>query len=515
MACPVLFSANFIKIIDNENKLIPFKYNEAQKDFIENKSRFNIVNKTRQLGISTMMLSVMLHSAVTIPNSDYLMIADRGENTQNLFNRLKLMYDHLPEDIKPGQKRSNKYELFLENGSRISVQTAGYKELGRGFSCQIIHLSEFAFFTEEVQEKALTSLEPALLKNDSAFLCIESTSNGIGNKYYQTFKDSEKGISKYKNFFYGWGSRTHRQMFKFEIEEAKRLAMAENKGQSYLANSLYFYPDELEIYDKYDITIAQLLWRRYKIQDLGVDAFNQEYPISVDHSFIQTASGFFDTETIMGRLNYVLPPLKINEIGSDLPESLVRYYGNGLNIYQPISSTERYFAGVDSSAGLKQDYSSISILDSSGEQVATFNRNDIPIYKFARVCYDLGIFFNYCMYAIERNSYGLSLIDRLRREMQYLQVLRFSKFDRIKGIIQSEYGFYTDNISKTKLMNDLKEAFEEGIILINDSETLEQMKIYAEKNGRLGNIRGAKNYDDLVDATALAVQALKENKSYI
>ncbi|MDI9475559.1 MAG: DNA packaging protein [Bacillota bacterium] len=516
MACPILFNANFVKIVDNDNELVPFLFNEAQKDFVENRSRFNIICKTRQLGMSTMMLGIMLWSAHTVPHSDYLMITDKGENTQNLFGRLKGMYDSIPTQVKIGQKRSNKYELVLDNGSRISVQTQGYKEMGRGFSCQIIHLSEFAFWTEENQERGLVSLEQALLKNKDAFLCIESTSNGIGNKYYTIYKDAEKGNSKYKSFFYGWGTKTHRQMFKFEIAEAKKWAMSQNHGNEYLANSYYFYPDELELYEKYDITIAQLLWRRYKLQDIGEDAFNQEFPLSADYSFIQSDSGFFSAEDISARYPNLLEPLNVNEIGRDLPDSLKKYYGNGLYIYQPISSTERYYGGIDTSAGLKRDYSTINILDSSGEQVATFYRNDVPVYLFGKVAYDLGMLFNYCMYAIERNSYGLSMIDKLRREMGYLQVLRFNRFDKIKGILQSEYGYYTDNVNKTKLMNDFKEAFETGIILINDKETLDQMKVYVQDSrGRLRNLAGTNNKDDLVDAFALSVQALKENKSYI
>ncbi len=513
---PILWCGNFVKIVDNNNKLVPFVFNDAQKDFWRNKGRFNCIAKTRQLGFSTMMLGIMLWSSHRIPNSQYLMVTDKGENTQNLFQRLKNMYDSLPPEIKIKQKRSNKYELLLENGSRISVQTAGHKELGRGFSCHILHLSEMAFWTDDTQERGLISLEQSLLKNPDAFLCIESTSNGIGNKYYEIYKAAEKGNSKYKPFFYGWGGQVHRQMFKFEIEEAKAWAEAQNHGQPYLATKEYFYPNELELYEKYDITIPQLLWRRYKMSDIGEDAFNQEFPITADHSFIQSDTGYFSAEDIAQRYNYLLPHLKTNEIGKDLPDSLSKYYGNGLYIYKPISSTERYFGGIDSAAGLKGDYSAISILDSSGEQVATFYRNDIPIYRFAQIAYDMGHLFNYCMYAIERNSYGLSLIDKLRREKGYLQVLRFSKFDKIKGTMTSEYGFYTDNVSKTKLMGDMKEAFETGIILINDKECLDQMKIYVQKrNGALGNIDGANNYDDIVDATALAVQSLKENKSYI
>lgn len=513
---PVLWNANFVKITDAENKQIPFVFNTAQQDFVKNKGRFNIIAKTRQLGMSTMMLGLMLWSAHQIEGSHYLMITDKSDNTQNLFNRLKDMYESLPKGIKIKQKRSNKTELLLENKSRISVQTAGNKELGRGFSCQIIHLSEFAFWSEDVQEKALISLEQSLLKNKDSLLCIESTSNGIGNQFYNIFTSAEKGNSKYKSFFFGYSEPSFRQMFAYEIKEAEQWAMAQNHGNRYVLDSLHFYPDELDLYKKHKLTIPILLWRKYKMSDIGEDAFNQEFPITADVSFIQSDTGFFNAVDITKRYEYLLHCLAEKEIEKDLPYNLAKYLGKGLYIYQPIKSNETYFGGIDSAAGLKGDYSAISILDSTGEQVAVFYRNDLPIYLFAQVAYDLGMFYNYCMFAIERNTYGLSLIDKLRRELGYIQVLRFQKFDKIRGVMSSEYGFYTDNINKTKLMNDFKEAFETGVILINDRETLEQMKIYVElKNGSLGNIKGAKNHDDVADATALAVQSFKENKSYL
>ena len=513
---PILWLGNFIEIIDNNNEQIPFILNDAQRDFVKNRDRFNIISKTRQLGMSTLMLGMMLWSAHTKPNSQYLMVTDKGDNTQNLFNRLKNMYDSIPDNIRLKDKKSNLYELILENNSRISVQTAGSKEIGRGFSVEICHLSEFAFWNTKVQKTALVSLEQSLLKNESAFLCIESTSNGVGNQYYNIFTGAEKGNSKYKSFFYGYATDTFRKMFKFEIAEAKKWAMAQNKGQHYTLDRYHFYPDELELYEKYDLTVDILLWRRYKISDIGEDAFNQEFPISADISFIQSDNSFFNAVDITERYKHLPEPLSAREIGIDLPDSLQKYLGNGLYIYQPIKSNEIYYGGIDSSAGLKGDYSAISMLDSSGENVAVFYRNDIPIYQFARVCYDLGHLFNYCMYAIERNSYGLSLIDRLRMDMKYINVLRFSKFDKIRGALTSEYGLHVTNVNKTKVMNDLKEVFETGLILVNDKETLDQMKIYTQKgNGSLGNTRGSGNHDDLVDALALSVQSFKQNKSYI
>ena len=512
---PYLWLKNFVKIRNSDNELVNFDLNYSQKDFVENRSRFNIILKTRQLGFSTLMLGMMLWSAHQKPGTDYLMVTDKSDNTQNLFNRLKDMHASMPEEFRVKAKRSNRSELLLVNGSRISVQTAGNREIGRGFSCELIHLSEFAFWSKEVQERALVSLEQALLKNEDAFLCIESTANGIGDHYYKIFNNAKRGHSKYKPFFYGWGSKAHRAMFKWEIQYAEELAIKENKGNRYVMGRGDFYPNEIEIYENYDVTIPQLLWRRYKVQDMGEHAFDQEFPINSDVAFVQSDTGFFNAEDIQQRYPFLPEPLAYNEIDMELTPTLQRYLGNGLEIFQPYSPKETYYGGVDTAAGVQGDNSTIVILDSSGEQVASFARNDIPMYKFADVVYDLGMAFNYAMFTIERNSYGLALIEKLRTEKMYLQILRFMKFDKISGRKRMEFGYYTDSVSKTKLLNDFKESFERGLILINCRRTLEEMKIYVATDGKLGNARGADRHDDLVDATALAVQALNSGKSYL
>ncbi|NLZ52823.1 MAG: DNA packaging protein, partial [Thermoanaerobacteraceae bacterium] len=144
-----------------------------------------------------------------------------------------------------------------------------------------------------------------------------------------------------------------------------------------------------------------------------------------------------------------------------------------------------------------------------------FARNDIPTYKFTEIIYDLGMFYNYTYLMVERNSYGIDILQRLHKEKQYANLAKTKRKDAITGRRKWEHGWYSDNVSKTILVNDLKESVETGLVLINDIDTLEQMKIYQEKNGKFGNIRGENNYDDLVDALALAVQAMKQGRYYV
>ena len=65
------------------------------------------------------------------------------------------------------------------------------------------------------------------------------------------------------------------------------------------------------------------------------------------------------------------------------------------------------------------------------------------------------------------------------------------------------------------LINDMKEHFECNLILIHSLETLDEMKIFQDVNGKMGNKKGNNNHDDLVISVAMAIQAMKQNKYYV
>ena len=513
-ADPALWLKNFVKI-DCNGELVPFVVNPEQKDFLDNMDRYCCILKSRQIGFSTLSLGLMLYYAFQIPNSNYLMLAQSEDATQNLFTRLKLMYESIHDKYRIGFRKNNEMELLLENNSRIAVKTASKmkaESAGRSYSLTMIHLSEFAFYDEKFQEKGLLALENALIKNENARIIIESTANGL-NYFYYLFKDAIAGNSKYKAFFYNWLGEGAKKQFKYEYELAKNW---------YKKGSLikHLYDDEMNDTEKklyaLGATKVQLMWRRWKLQDITEEQFRQEYPATWQEAFVSTQESVFNQKQISDRLLYIPEALKANEI-KDLPDILYPYLNKSLFIYKLPKPKEMYFGGVDSASGLSKDgdLSTMSILDSSGEQVAVFYQSGIPVYKFAHIVNELGNYYNYACLMIERNSYGLDLINRLKREIGYLNLNKTKKWDRTTGRKTLEIGWNTDNVSKSKLIQDFKEAFEEGVILLNDRETLQQMQIYMEKDGKLGNVRGKNNFDDLVIATALAVQSLKLGRYYV
>lgn len=511
-----LFAKNFIYIVDNNGEKINFVLNPQQQEFNDllEKNRYLIISKSRQGGFSTYALGRALWQAIRIENSNILIVSYKQDSSMALFEKLKMMNRDLDKfrekygtKLFPATKRDNRNELLLENGSRITCVVAGNKDVGRGSTYSMIHLSEFAFYQN--QEKQLLSAEQALAKG-SGKLVIETTSNGF-NFYQKLFTSAWKGESKYKAFFVPFYASLYKEQFRAEHDEAENWFKANNRGNRLREKDLE--PDEKILYEK-GANLRFLMWRRYKLLDMTLQEFYQEYPSNPIESFISSGQSVFDQSKVLERLNYVSEPLSTNEVYSQLPDVLKPYINRGLYIYKLPKKGIRMFGGVDTASGSGGDYSTISIFDNEGEQVLSFYHNKVPVYLFAEIVDAIGKWSNYAFLAIERNNLGLPLIERLRKDYEYMNLLKQKVFDQ-RGKTKLQLGWTTTNITKSIMISDFKEQFERGLVNIHCKETLQQMQIFQEENGRMNNKKGEGNHDDLIISVALAVQAMKQNKYYV
>lgn len=512
-----LFAKNFIYITDNNNDVIKFDLNDAQLEIndLMKSNRFVNVLKARQGGISTFVLARALWRATTKPNENILIVSYKSDSAMALFEKLKQMNDMLPrtryKNVFPDVRRDNRNELFFTNGSRIRSVVAGNKDVGRGSTYTYIHLSEFAFYSN--QEKQLLSVEQSLAKGEESQLTIESTSNGTSNHHYRISMQGLKGKSKYIAYFIPFYHKLYKKQFKHDYDEAEKwhravYGMRLNKDEC----------DELELaLLEQGANLRQLMWRRWKIGDMNSEQqFMQEYPSNALESFISTGNCVFDQSKILARISYAIDPLPKSDVQGVLDQSLHKYVGRGLDIFHLPKRNKRYYFGVDTASGSGNDFSSISAFDDEGQQVMTFNHNKIPVYEFAHVIYTLGMFYNYAFLTVERNSYGLPIIERLRKERGYLNMFKMKTFDE-RGKKKLQIGFITSEKTKAIMISDFKEQFELNLINIECKTTLQQMQMFIESKGKLGNKRGHSDlhHDDSVISSALAIQGMKSNKWYV
>lgn len=267
----------------------------------------------------------------------------------------------------------------------------------------------------------------------------------------------------------------------------------------------------------YGATFRQLMFRRYYIETNSLEKFQREFPTTPDEAFQTSNVAVFETKKIIERLQNVVPPIATNEIYEELPDVLKPYINKELFIYHMPKRGMKHYGGVDvaSGTGGNNDNSTCTIFNAEGQQVASLYANDIPVYKFAEIVNSLGRFFNYAFLAVERNSYGLPLLEKLRKEYGYMNLLKQKIFNEKGTKKKLQLGFMTTSVTKPIIINDMKENFELGLINIECVQTLEEMKIYQDNNGKMGNKKGIKLHDDLVIAVAMACQSMKQSKYYV
>ena len=233
-------------------------------------------------------------------------------------------------------------------------------------------------------------------------------------------------------------------------------------------------------------------------------------------AFITTGASVFDN----ARITSVLKALKLvkekyipkSQIVDDLPLELRKFYGRSFFIYQKPKPKERYWIGVDTSEGVKQDYSTCIVMNKEGQEVAMFKNNEIKPYMFADFVNELGRYYNKAHLVVEKASGGHSVIEKLKYTHKYVNMAKYKTYDEF-NIVKYKTGFDTNQKTKSIAINDFRELFEKGQVQLNSEELLEEMKVYEmNDSGSMGAMSGY--HDDLVMATALCIQGIKTNIQY-
>lgn len=500
---PVLYIESFMKIANKNGDVVPFILNPQQKYLLQNMEKYNVTLKSRQLGISSMITALSVYVACTRPNTTSLLLSYSIDSANGIFDKLKQIYYDMPDILKPELINNNKKELKFVNGSKIVVATNGNKDVARGLTLNgIVHISEMAFMKETI-EKNLLAIEQATAPEGK--IIVESTANGL-NFFNEFWSKAENKENMYKPFFFSWVD--DKVMFADEYKQFTKVWI-DRHGKMLEVEELT--DEEQELYEL-GATLEQLVWRRLKISNSSLEQFLQEFPHSPLVAFVVSGSNIFSTEKIIARSRNLSKPLSRNEL-KDLPTVLKNHVGKSLFIWEKPRTRKKYFIGADTSEGLKQDNSVLQVIDEDGVQVAEFASNTIKPYKFAEVLDCIGKYYNYGYVVIEKASSGISVIEKLRYDYRYMNMHKHKLFDE-RGKKSNEIGFKTTNKSKTIILNDYKEAFEEGELLINSNDLLDEMKTFvADGSGKMGATRGKK--DDRVMAICLAWHGRLAGRWYV
>lgn len=380
----------YIKIRDKSGKIISLQLNQAQMklyNVIKEQKKLKkpvriIILKARQMGFSTLTEAVLFKETATKTNVRTGIIAHKEDSTTNLFNMSKLMYELLPDAIKPEQKASNAKEIIFDSAkgtglkSKIKCMTAGSNGVGRSDTFNNLHLSELAFW-ECDKKVALNGIFQAVPNLPNTMIIIESTANGY--EYYKEMWDKAvAGENDFIPVFVGWN----------EMEEYK---------MEYTGFQLT--KEEEKLQKQYNLSLEQLTWRRWCIKNNcggDIELFKQEYPINPQEAFISTGSCIFNKEAIIDRIQELDKPLRQGYFIYDydgLKISNIKWVPDTKNgyikIYEVPNSPEvsKYCIGGDT-AGEGSDYFVGQVLNAkTGRLCATLRQQmDADLYTKQMYC---------------------------------------------------------------------------------------------------------------------------------
>ena len=151
---PIYFIGEYMWIQHPTKGRVKFELYDYQIELINayQNHKYSINMLGRQMGKSTCAAGYLLWFAMFVPDSTILIAAHKYTGSQEIMQRVRFMYESLPEWIKAGAVSYNKGSIDFDNGSRI-VSATTTENTGRGMSITLVYLDEFAFVPPRIAKE--------------------------------------------------------------------------------------------------------------------------------------------------------------------------------------------------------------------------------------------------------------------------------------------------------------------------------------------------------------------------
>ena len=402
-------------------------------------NRFVVMLASRQVGKTTMMTIYALWNACFNDDQRILIVANKEKTAIEIFKRIRMAYEELPNWLKPGVIEYGKTSLTLGNGTSIGISTTT-GTAARGMSCNVLVLDELAFIENNLVEDFWRSVYPIISSFKKSKIFIASTPNGTENLFYKLYQGARRSENNWT---------------------AERIDWHEVPGR-----------DEQ--------------WKQDTIRSLGSkEAFDQEF----GNVFLETGESVLG-EDIVKKCNLTI---------QDAPY----IFDSGCyKLWQTPDQDKLYTAGVDISEGIGQAASCIQVFDITDltniEQVAVYHNDKISPFKFAEKVAEILKHWYSPPVLIERNNCGAGVVDNLNNIHGYENIVTYApstgklRFDR-QGVLAHTNTKYKGVVNMRYWINELMS------VTLRDIDTLNELKNFVRyPNGTWASRKGENMWDDRV-----------------
>lgn len=309
----------------------------------------------------------------------------------------------------------------------------------RGGSFNMIFLDEFAYIPSNVAEEFFSSVYPTISSGKSTKVLIVSTPKGL-NMFYKIWVDAEEGRNQYVPIEVHW--------------------------------------DQVPGRDQ--------KWKEQTIANTSEDQFRVEFECD-----------------FVGSVATLIKPSKLRSLPYKRP---MQISPDGLRIYDIPQEGHQYAMTVDVSRGQSIDYHAFSVVDitkSPYKVVATFRNNTMPPAVYPNIINKIATSYNEAWLMIETNDIGGQVMDVVKMEYEYENIIYTS--DKVGkgqcitegfGRSKAKPGVRTSAKVKSIGCSLLKSLIEEDKLIVEDFDTISELTTFVAKKNSYAADDG--HHDDLV-----------------
>lgn len=521
-------------------------------DALENDIHRVFVLKSRQLGISTLIRSLIIFLLGLHKGLKGAIVFDTESNKAESRAELEVMIDELPPSLGfPSIASNNRSGLTLSNTSKVLFMSAGVKKtktsgtLGRSVGISLAHLSELCSMDNpeglEAFEQSLSEINP-----DRLYI-YESTARGF-NQWCSMWEEA-KNDPHCLTLFLGW---FHKPSQRIDRDDPDWALYGEQPPTEKEVEKIRTVK---ELYD-FDISPEQLAWLRRKLDPVatregdapieyeGSTIRLQEQCSTEEEAFQQTGSVFFSPEQLTDLTKkwtnnkfktYMFMP------GQEFSDMKVYPASNQksveMKVWEEPDPDGIYVVGIDPAYGMneKNDRSAIQVLRCYADgvdQVAEYAWPLVTTYQLAWVIAAIMGWYGggpraEVRYILELNGPGTAVFNELRslkHKVENSPTLPDFDAKGLRDIFRNvrtyiytrpdsmgpgyNYHFLTNSRLKVTLMERLRDFVAKGILRVRSLATVEEMKWVTREGDDISAPEHM--WDDRVMSLAMSVHCWEE-----
>ena len=477
---PIYFAKKYCRLF-TESGYITVNLRDYQRELVNGflDHRMCILMASRQIGKTVTASVFMLWYMLFHKEKNVLVVADIGETTKEIIDKIKNIMNNLPFFMKPGIVINNVMSMKFDNDCRLIGRNTTRKT-GIGLSINLLYMDEFAHIDESYLKFFYANIYPTIEAMPNSKIIITSTPNGL-NTFHSLWIAALEGKNSYFPMRVDWWQAPGRD------EEWKKITIAnlaseEDFNQNY---GLQFFSADHLLLDSYDMKKIYEIKQAYvpmhldamTVEDVNYSKYLTVHPRFYERHMASGKSDFKDME------DYFIFTI-------DTADGVGRDY-SVCNIYK-IAPLPLEFL-LKHRTSIHTEYEIMGVI-----QVATFRSNSINTDKFADIVQSMLFrLFNHerVRIVLELNHKGFVIKDRLEKHGEYWPGLLIHSKHTINAKFWSPGIILNSGQKKIEYCERFKYLLSIDRIVPNEINTVQEIGSFGKVSN--GTYRSQTGNDDL------------------